>query len=173
MPEREPSETSEPPVSEASRVYLRLKELFTGTPARTRRARRERPEVAEGMSRPFSPGRDPRGLGDVMDSLTAQLGWTSALAQSDILTQWEALAGSENAKHSFPEGITDGALVIRCDSTAWATQLGMMRSELLRKVAELFPDADIETIHFRGPNAPSWNHGPRSIPGRGPRDTYG
>ncbi|PZQ74527.1 MAG: DUF721 domain-containing protein, partial [Cutibacterium acnes] len=23
------------------------------------------------------------------------------------------------------------------------------------------------------PSAPSWKHGPRSVPGRGPRDTYG
>nr|NLD40552.1 DUF721 domain-containing protein [Actinomycetales bacterium] len=24
-----------------------------------------------------------------------------------------------------------------------------------------------------GPKAPSWKHGIRSVPGRGPRDTYG
>ncbi|MDP4886606.1 MAG: DUF721 domain-containing protein, partial [Aquiluna sp.] len=26
---------------------------------------------------------------------------------------------------------------------------------------------------FIGPSAPSWKKGPRSVPGRGPRDTYG
>lgn len=158
-------------MSEASVVYLRMKELFTGTPSRSRRARR----VAEdpSASKPFGAGRDPRGLGDVVDALTIQLGWTGSLAKSDLMTGWIELAGEETAKHSFPEAINDGALVIRCDSTAWAAQLGTMRTLLLKKMAEVFPDAEIEAIHIRGPHVPSWNHGPRSIPGRGPRDTYG
>ena len=42
-----------------------------------------------------------------------------------------------------------------------------------RLVKERFPDADIVSIRFQGPDAPSWKRGPRSIPGRGPRDTYG
>lgn len=158
-------------MSEASAVYLRMKEIFADTRSRGRRTSRVNEESSE--SRPFGAGRDPRGVGDVVDALAARLGWTSALAKSDLMAGWRDLAGEENARHSYPEGITDGALVIRCESTAWATQLGMIRSELMRKLAESFPEADIQTIHFRGPHAPSWNHGPRSIPGRGPRDTYG
>ena len=34
-------------------------------------------------------------------------------------------------------------------------------------------EAGIESIRFLAPNAPSWKSGPRSVPGRGPRDTYG
>jgi predicted nucleic acid-binding Zn ribbon protein len=158
-------------VSEATAVYLRMKELFTGTPSRSRRVRRADDDPT--ASRPFGAGRDPRGLGDVMEALTSQMGWTGALAKSDLMEAWVELAGEETAKHAFPEAITEGALVIRCESTAWASQLGLLRSELLRKAGEHFPDAGIETIHIRGPHTPNWKHGPRSIPGRGPRDTYG
>jgi predicted nucleic acid-binding Zn ribbon protein len=157
--------------SEASAVYLRLKSLFTGTPARRKRA--VNPREGDGLSRPFGSGRDPHGVGDVMDALATQLGWNSALAQSDLLEQWRELAGEETAKHAVPDQITDGVLVIRCDSTAWATQLRMMRTELLKRIAEQFPQAGIESIRFQGPDSPSWKRGPRSIPGRGPRDTYG
>lgn len=157
--------------SEASIVYLRMKELFTGTPAHSRRTRVRPDEV--GGSKPFTAGRDPRGLGDVVDALASQLGWTSALAQSDLLEGWRELAGDETAKHAIPDAITDGVLVVRCESTAWATQLRMMRSELLVRIGEKFPEADIQSIRFQGPDAPSWKRGPRSIPGRGPRDTYG
>lgn len=157
--------------TESSAVYLRLKALFAGTGSRTRRtARREEGSAA---SQPFGSGRDPKGVGDVMDALASQLGWTSALAQSDLLEGWRELAGDETAKHAIPDQITDGVLVVRCESTAWATQLRMMRSELLARIAERFPDAGIESIRFQGPDAPSWRRGPRSIPGRGPRDTYG
>jgi predicted nucleic acid-binding Zn ribbon protein len=160
-----------PSESEASAVYLRLKALFTGTTSRSRRGPR-REETTTG-SQPFGSGRDPRGVGDVVDALAAQLGWTSALAKSDLLEGWRELAGEETAKHAEPDQITDGVLVVRCESTAWATQLRMMRSELLARIAERFPEAGIESIRFQGPDAPSWKRGPRSIPGRGPRDTYG
>ena len=158
-------------MSEASAVYLRMKELFTGTPSRSRRTRRD--VVDPSASKPFGAGRDPRGLGDVVDALVQQLGWSAPLAKSDLLEGWEELAGEETAKHAIPDQITDGVLVVRCESTAWATQLRMMRSELLVRIGERFPDADIQSIRFQGPDAPSWKRGPRSIPGRGPRDTYG
>jgi predicted nucleic acid-binding Zn ribbon protein len=158
-------------MSEAADVYLRLKALFTGSTSRSRK--RSPREETDPASRPFGSGRDPRGVGDVVDALAVQLGWTSALAQSDLLEGWRELAGEETAKHAIPDQIADGVLVIRCESTAWATQLRMMRSELLVRIGERFPDAGIESIRFQGPDAPSWKRGPRSIPGRGPRDTYG
>ena len=64
-------------------------------------------------------------------------------------------------------------LAVRCDSTAWATQLRLMRTQITTEIANRFPDAGIQSVRFDGPNAPTWKRGPRSIPGRGPRDTYG
>ncbi|MEO7018481.1 MAG: DciA family protein [Leifsonia sp.] len=158
--------------TEASAVYLRFREIFGGVPAKSRRVKR-RDDPDPSASQPFGKGRDPRGLGDVVDALTSQLGWTSSLAQSDLLAGWLELAGEETAKHAVPEGISERVLTVRCESTAWATQLRIMRSDLLVRIAERFPQADIESIRFQGPDAPSWKRGPRSIPGRGPRDTYG
>lgn len=158
-------------VSEAASVYMRFKALFGG--ANAAHSRRRRKVVDDAESVPYGAGRDPRGLGNVMDALTAQLGWNSPLARSEILASWPELAGEETAKHSDPVGIDDGVLTVRCESTAWATQLRLMRSELMKHIALRFPDAGIQSIRFQGPDAPSWKRGPRSIPGRGPRDTYG
>jgi predicted nucleic acid-binding Zn ribbon protein len=158
--------------SEAARVYLRFKDVFGDPNAKRIRARR-RPGAEIGSSVPFGAGRDPRGLGDTIDSLTLQLGWNSPLAQSELLASWIELAGEETSKHSTPAGIDEGVLTVQCESTAWATQLRMMRVEIMTHIAVKYPDAGIESIRFQGPNAPSWKKGPRSIPGRGPRDTYG
>lgn len=158
--------------SEAARVYLRFKDVF-GDP-NAKRARTKRRAAGEiGSSVPFGAGRDPRGLGDTIDSLTLQLGWNSPLAQSELLASWIDLAGEETSRHSTPAGIEDGVLTVQCESTAWATQLRMMRVDIMTHIAVRYPDAGIESIRFQGPNAPSWKKGPRSIPGRGPRDTYG
>jgi predicted nucleic acid-binding Zn ribbon protein len=158
--------------SEASAVYLRFKQLFGGQVHRPARGRK-RGKDDDSSTVPFGVGRDPRGLGNIVEALTTELGWSSPLAQSELLSSWAELAGEETAKHSSPEGITDGVLVVLCESTAWATQLRIMRTELLKHIATRFPEAGIQSIRFQGPDAPSWKRGPRSIPGRGPRDTYG
>jgi predicted nucleic acid-binding Zn ribbon protein len=109
----------------------------------------------------------------VIEGLTAKLGWESPLAQSELLASWVEIAGAETAEHSTPTAIEDGVLLVQCDSTAWATQLRLMRSQIMTHIATRYPDAGIAEVRFQGPNAPSWKRGPRSIPGRGPRDTYG
>ena len=157
---------------EARAVYARFRRIF-GDPSKTSRDARRRATREPGATVPFGAGRDPAGLGDVIDGLTAKLGWNSPLAQSELLMTWAEIAGADTAEHSTPVGIEDGVLTVKCDSTAWATQLRLMRSQVTTTIAQRYPDAGIESVRFDGPNAPSWKRGPRSIPGRGPRDTYG
>lgn len=158
--------------TEAIAVYLRLKALFGGARANRKRPAKTTVDSTSATS-PYEPGREPRGLGSVVDSLTAQLGWNSPLAQSELIASWSELTGAETAQHAVPRSVEDGVLTVSCDSTAWATQLRIMRAEILKQIALRYPDAGIESIRFLGPNTPSWKRGPRSIPGRGPRDTYG
>jgi predicted nucleic acid-binding Zn ribbon protein len=161
-------------MSEAASFYRHLKELFGTDPGRGQRrsARSERAASRTG-SQPFEPGREPRGLGLLIDSLADELGWTSPLAKSELISAWSDVVGDETAKHSEPAGIEQGVLTVRCDSTGWATQLRLMRGELLVHIERRFPQAGVESIRFLGPDVPSWKRGPRSVPGRGPRDTYG
>jgi predicted nucleic acid-binding Zn ribbon protein len=158
-------------MTESSAVYNRLKALFGASVRRS--ASSEPRNRSDAESVPYGVGREPRGLGSVMDALTSQLGWESPLAQSQLVNSWGDLVGEDTAAHSTPIGIEDGVLTVRCESTAWATQLRLMRTELLRHIAERFSEAGIESIRFQGPDVPTWKRGPRSIPGRGPRDTYG
>ena len=160
------------PQSEASVVYLRLKKLFGGPTARSGK-RRQRADSAEPGSEPFSAGRDPRGLGSVMDALTTELGWDSELDKAELLGAWGELVGESTAAKSQPLEIEDGVLTVQCESTAWATQLRIMRVELLTAIAQRYPRAGIESIRFNGPDVPSWKYGRRSAQWRGPRDTYG
>jgi predicted nucleic acid-binding Zn ribbon protein len=156
---------------EARAVYLRLRAVFGGT--RPRRSTARTRDTDDGASVPFGVGRDPHGLGDVMDSLTARMGWEAPLSQSELVAAWPRIVGEDTARHSAPVAVEEGTLTVQCDSTAWATQLRLMRANVLTAITEHHPAAGITGIRFEGPNAPSWKRGPRSIPGRGPRDTYG
>ena len=159
-------------MSEAARLYQHFREIFGGEPRQRPGRVRTRTREASG-SEPFTPGRDPKPLGATIDALTSQLGWSGPLSQHDLLASWAEIAGEETARHSEPIGVEGGVLQVRCESTAWATQLRLMRADLLSAILERYPGAGVETIRFQGPDAPTWKKGPRSVPGRGPRDTYG
>jgi predicted nucleic acid-binding Zn ribbon protein len=158
--------------NESVAVYQRFRRVFGSASVRCANARKRRQKSAGG-SVPFAPGRDPDRLGDIVQGLTARLGWDSSLAQSDLMLAWTEIAGEETAAHSRPTGIENGTLTVECESTAWATQLRLMRVQITTRIAEKYPDAGVQSIRFQGPDAPSWKRGPKSIPGRGPRDTYG
>jgi predicted nucleic acid-binding Zn ribbon protein len=158
---------------EARSVYLRLRAAFGGAPASRTSSRRSRRTTDESESQPFGAGRDPATLGEMLSGLTTTMGWEAALSQSELISAWQEIAGPETAAHSEPTAVEDGLLRVKCDSTAWATQLRLMRAEILTRIAQRFPDAGIQNIAFSGPGTPNWKRGPRSVPGRGPRDTYG
>ena len=160
------------PGNEHIAVFERFRRIF-GNRAATSLDARKRSTREPGATTPFGVGRDPRGIAEVMDALTTRLGWNSPLARSEMLASWGELVGEETAAHSSPVGIEEGVLTVSVDSTAWATQLRLMRSQIITHIVQRFPDAGIESIRFDGPGVPSWKKGPRSIPGRGPRDTYG
>ncbi|KAM9862080.1 hypothetical protein ACI1US_02008 [Leucobacter sp. BZR 635] len=109
----------------------------------------------------------------MLDSIVADMGWSSELEQAKIIEDWPVFVGEATAEHTTVIGIRDGVLEIQCDSTTWATELRRLRAEMLTRLLTEYPDAEIRDLRFRAPGAPSWRHGPRVVRGRGPRDTYG
>jgi predicted nucleic acid-binding Zn ribbon protein len=133
---------------------------------------KRRQEKAKG-SKPFDKGRDPVLAKDSMNGLISNFSWHQQLDKADLFTNWAKVVGEDSAEASTPEDLAGSVLTVRCRSTAWATQLRLLEREVLGKVIASFPNLEITEIKFVGPNAPSWKKGPRSVPGRGPRDTYG
>ena len=122
-----------------------------------------------------APGasRDPRMLGEIMERMSKSRGWGTQVAVGSVLGRWSDMVGAEIAAHCKPESFEDAVVVVRCDSTSWATQLRLLNQQILKKFdAELGPGI-VTTLKVLGPNAPSWRKGGRSVAGRGPRDTYG
>ncbi|MWB97449.1 DUF721 domain-containing protein [Agromyces seonyuensis] len=159
------------PLAEAERVYRHFREIFGGAEQAPRRRPKRRHEPTEDL--PFTPGRDPRPLGDALAKLTSELGWSAPLSQHALLASWVEIAGADIAAHSEPLAVEGPVLAVKCESTAWAVQLRLVQAGLVTRILEKFPESGVQSIRFQGPDAPSWKKGPRSVPGRGPRDTYG
>ena len=118
--------------------------------------------------------RDPQLLDLTVGRLVADRGWAVDLRVHAVVARWAELVGAEVADHTTPESFSDGRLVVRTDSTAWATQLRLLAPTIVRRLNEELGHGTISIIEVLGPHAPSWKKGSRSVrDGRGPRDTYG
>jgi predicted nucleic acid-binding Zn ribbon protein len=124
-------------------------------------------------SKPFDKGRDPITAAAGLDSLLQEFSWEAQLEEAELFVSWKDIVGDINSSNSFPESLSRGKLTVRCKSTAWATQLRLMSTEILSEITINYPELEVKDLYFIGPDAPSWKKGPRSVPGRGPRDTYG
>lgn len=142
-----------------------------------RRAASSRRAAKPGARRRWSgPGpdqRDPQPLGRAARDLAKTRGWSPRVAEGTVFAQWAEVVGEQIAEHAQPSALREGVLSVTAESTAWATQLRMVQSQLLAKIAAAVGDGVVTSLRITGPTAPSWRKGPRHISGRGPRDTYG
>lgn len=93
-----------------------------------------------------------------------------------MVGRWPEIVGPEVAQHCVPEGYDEETrvLTVRCDSTAWATQLRLLAPSLVARLNEDLGHGTVKLIKVRGPEGPHTRFGPLRAPGsRGPGDTYG
>lgn len=136
--------------------------------------RRQKPHDRAAQRRGSRGSSDPQPLGEALEDVIAERGWTKQVSVHLLLGRWPELVGDTVAEHSRPESYERGQVLIRCDSTAWATQLRLMAPQLLARLNASLGDGTVKRLNILGPDAPDWRKGPRTVRGgRGPRDTYG
>ncbi len=109
-----------------------------------------------------------------VERLVTERGWSGDLAVHALFERWADIVGAEVAQHCRPTSYSEGTLLVTTDSTAWATQMRLLVSTVVRRLNEQLGHGTVTRVQVEGPQAPSWRRGPRSVrDGRGPRDTYG
>jgi predicted nucleic acid-binding Zn ribbon protein len=137
------------------------------------------PTSGKGSRAPKASGahpdeRDPQLLDVTLGRLVDDHGWTLDLKVHGVFGRWPEIVGADVAQHATPTSYADGKLVVRTDSTAWATQLRLLAPTLVRRLNEELGHGSVTLIVVEGPNLPSWKKGRLGTrDGRGPRDTYG
>jgi predicted nucleic acid-binding Zn ribbon protein len=162
-----------------ARSVARIPVRVAGARQAARRARSE-PAQASGA---HPDDRDPQLLDATIGRLVAERGWHDDVRVHGVFSRWGAIVGPEVAQHAHPVSFDrgepgadppGGRLTVRTDSTAWATQVRLLAGTLVRRLNEELGDGTVRVVDVRGPDAPSWRHGRRSLrDARGPRDTYG
>jgi predicted nucleic acid-binding Zn ribbon protein len=116
---------------------------------------------------------DPAPFGALARQWVSDHGSAGDLAKATVIARWPSIVGSDLAAHCAPVDLVDGLLTVRADSTAWATQIRLLAPTLLGKIAATVGPNQVRKLRTAGPSGPSWRFGPRHVPGRGPRDTFG
>jgi predicted nucleic acid-binding Zn ribbon protein len=140
-------------------------------------SREDRPGQAGGPGRAAPHGRariqDPQLLTSAIESLVDQRGWQQRAAVGSVFGRWEEIVGHDLAAHTRPDSFADGELAVTADSTAWATQVRLLASALIRRLNAELGDGTVRRVKVRGP-APPRQRGGWRVPGsKGPGDTYG
>lgn len=117
--------------------------------------------------------RDPQTLDATLGRLVSDQGWDTELRVHGVFSRWASVVGQEVADHVTPESYADGRLVVRTDSTAWATEMKLLAANLVHRLNQDLGDGTVEVIDVLGPHTPRWTSGRLRVKGRGPRDTYG
>lgn len=119
--------------------------------------------------------RDPKLVATVLEDFMIQSDFSGPIAVGTLAARWADVVGEEIAAHvSMGEFDAETkTLNLITDSTAWATQIRMLVPNILQKIAEEIGSGQVLDLSVNGPKGPSWKHGKRRVPGRGPRDTYG
>ena len=170
-----PKKTPEPSGVDLARVALRAAKEQAR--ARGDAAQQKKQARRGGLrSGARADGRDPMALGAAINRLITERGWETPAAVGGVMGRWPQIVGEDVAKHCVPEKYDEDerVLVVRCDSTAWATNLRLLAPTLVARLNEDLGHGAVKMIKVNGPGGPARRYGPLRAPGStGPGDTYG
>jgi len=113
--------------------------------------------TGEARSGPGPDERDPQPLGRSVQRFIGAQGWDAAAAVAALTGRWAEIVGPDIADHIVVEAFEpeERLLVLRADSTVWATQLRLLSGPLITRLAtELGPDV-VRTLRILAPATPS------------------
>jgi len=179
-PDKAPGKAAERTTPEPSGVDLARVALRAAKEAARARgdAAQQRKQARRGglRSGARADGRDPMAFGAAINRLITERGWETPAAVGGVMGRWPEIVGADVAKHCVPERYDEDerVLVVRCDSTAWATNLRLLAPTLVARLNEDLGHGAVRVIKVQGPGGPARRYGPLRAPGStGPGDTYG
>ena len=94
---------------------------------------------------------DPQKLTAAVGGLLSSRGWRQRAAMGTVFGEWGRIVGPELAAHTKPQAFDEGELVVAADSPAWATQVRLLASDLLRRLGTELGHGVVRRIRVTGP----------------------
>jgi len=87
-------------------------------------------------------------LGEVIEHLIKSEGIEKPILQSKALTDWEEIVGKKIAKHSTPEEVKHGVMMVKVETPVWRNELTLRKNEILEKLNKGTHKKIIQDIKF-------------------------
>lgn len=97
------------------------------------------------------PGRDPNELFGILENFASNNRWKKQLSIAQLRVSWSQVVGQGIAQHCEISQISNGVLIIRAQSTVWATQLSYLLPQLKKKISQYLNEIEIKEIKVIGP----------------------
>lgn len=95
--------------------------------------------------------RDPQPFGRLVGGLAKDRGWQEKIGEGTLFGMWDTIVGADIAAHAKPIELRDNVLHVQAESTAWATQLRYVQSQILAKIAAAVGDGVVKSLRISGP----------------------
>ena len=97
----------------------------------------------------MSRQRAPQRIGDVVAQLLARRGYARELSPVIEQEAWREAVGDALAEHTRPGGTRRGVLEVTVRNSTIMQELVFQKTELVRTLRDLLPDAEINDLRFR------------------------
>src|ERR1700685_712710 len=89
---------------------------------------------------------DPQTLNSILSELVTTRDWLQGIAEGSLFVDEISVVGPDVGAHCTPISLVDGLLTVQASSSAWATQLTLINSDLLKTISNSAPGALVEHI---------------------------
>jgi hypothetical protein len=100
-------------------------------------------------TRPRRRKGEPEHASALVPAVVARIGGERRGREQQVFSVYANIGGEFLRKHSRPDALRDGTLVIRVSSSAIAHHLTLLRGEILQKMAPLLPPGMVTDIRTR------------------------
>lgn len=90
----------------------------------------------------------PARVGSLLQQVLEKHGVDKQIERLGVLELWPEIVGAQLAEVTRAKGVDDAALFVEVRSSAWLTELSMMKDDFLERVNERLGEAAIERIVF-------------------------
>jgi predicted nucleic acid-binding Zn ribbon protein len=87
-------------------------------------------------------------VGEVLTGVLRSLGLSEALARQEALMRWPDVVGARIAQVARAVAVSGDVLFVRVDSSAWLSELSLMKHDILKRLNAGRNEGRIERIVF-------------------------
>lgn len=93
-------------------------------------------------------GGDPDRVGELLSGLLSKWGIKGVLEEQGLLDRWPEIVGAPIARVTRVRGVARGVLYVEVRSSAWMSELNLMKHEFMKRLNAGRDEGRIERIVF-------------------------